>query len=91
MLSYLRRDGDELLRGGAQLHAGAARAATASACREAGSYRELLNSDSRYYGGSNLGNGGPLAAAPSRWMGRPFSLGVTLPPLAGIVLRRERG
>jgi 1,4-alpha-glucan branching enzyme len=53
-----------------------------------GSYRELLNSDSRYYGGSDLGNDSVLAAASQSWMGRPASLVLTLPPLAGMVLVR---
>ncbi|HKJ09681.1 MAG TPA: alpha amylase C-terminal domain-containing protein, partial [Gammaproteobacteria bacterium] len=56
---------------------------------EAGRYREALNSDSQYYGGGNMGNGGTLHTQPTPWMGREQSLVVTLPPLAGIVLRLE--
>jgi 1,4-alpha-glucan branching enzyme len=44
-----------------------------------------LNSDSSYYGGSNLGN----LAVPTEdvaCMGYAQSMVVTLPPLAGIVL-----
>ncbi len=53
----------------------------------AGSYREILNSDSSYYGGSNLGNGTePFAADDMPWMGRSHSLALTLPPLSGIIL-----
>ncbi len=52
----------------------------------AGSYRELFNSNSRHYGGSDLGNG-QVVTEPVAWMGRPVSLRLTLPPLAGIVLR----
>jgi 1,4-alpha-glucan branching enzyme len=53
-----------------------------------GQYRECLNSDSAYYGGSNLGNGGGALSAESvPWMGRPHSLALTLPPLAGIILQ----
>ncbi len=56
----------------------------------AGSYREVLNSDSTFYGGSNLGNGmEPLRAEPKPWMNRPHSLVLTLPPLAAVVLRYE--
>ncbi|WP_303907117.1 1,4-alpha-glucan branching protein GlgB [Thiohalomonas denitrificans] len=55
-----------------------------------GSYREVLNSDSMHYGGSNLGNGSePLVADELPWMNRAYSLPLTLPPLAGIVLRYE--
>jgi 1,4-alpha-glucan branching enzyme len=54
-----------------------------------GVYREVLNSDSEYYGGSNVGNGGDLKAQPRPWMGRRHSLNVTLPPLGGVVFRPE--
>jgi 1,4-alpha-glucan branching enzyme len=55
---------------------------------KAGAWKEVLNSDSTFYGGSNLGNGlGDLETIDGEWMGRPWSLVVNLPPLAGIVLR----
>jgi len=55
-----------------------------------GHYREALNSDSEFYGGSNLGNGlAPLAAEPMPWMDRPYSLSLKLPPLASVVLLYE--
>ena len=52
-----------------------------------GRWREILNSDSEYYGGTNVGSGGNLVAKPTPWTGRPHSLDITLPPLAGVVLR----
>jgi 1,4-alpha-glucan branching enzyme len=52
---------------------------------EAGLYREAFNSDSVYYGGSNIGNT-PIQAETKPWMGRPYSICITLPPLAGIIL-----
>ncbi|MDD5331015.1 MAG: 1,4-alpha-glucan branching enzyme, partial [Sulfuricella sp.] len=52
-----------------------------------GRYREIFNSDSEYYGGSNMGNGGAdLVAEEIPWMNQPFSIGMTLPPLAGVIL-----
>ena len=52
-----------------------------------GAYREVLNSDSQFYGGTNLGNGdGTLVAEALPWMDRPYSLSVTVPPLGSIVL-----
>jgi 1,4-alpha-glucan branching enzyme len=54
-----------------------------------GPWREILNSDSRFYGGGDVGNPFPLDAEPVAWMDQPFSIVVTLPPLAGIVLARE--
>ena len=49
-----------------------------------GSYREIINSDSAYYGGSNLGNS-QAEAESIPWMGLPYSINLTLPPLAGLV------
>lgn len=54
-----------------------------------GYYGEIFNSDSLYYGGSNLGNGHGLPAQAVPWMGFSHSLELTLPPLAGIILKRE--
>ncbi len=55
-----------------------------------GAYVEILNSDSGYYGGSNLGNGGEVHAEPVPWMNRSWSISITLPPLAGVVLKPVR-
>lgn len=56
----------------------------------AGGYREVLNSDSAFYGGSNVGNGSdPLQAEDRPWMNRSHSLALTLPPLAGIIFAYE--
>jgi 1,4-alpha-glucan branching enzyme len=51
-----------------------------------GPWEELVNSDSHFYGGSDVGNQGAAHAEPIAWMGRPHSAAVTLPPLAGILL-----
>ncbi len=50
-----------------------------------GAYREIFNSDSAYYGGSNVGNLGNIASAQMPWMGFADSIAITLPPLAGVV------
>ena len=52
-----------------------------------GYYQELLNSDSERYGGSNMNNGGGVYAEPVPWHGRPYSLVITLPPLAAVFLK----
>jgi 1,4-alpha-glucan branching enzyme len=52
-----------------------------------GAYREIFNSDSAHYGGSNLGNLAAVEASAQPAMGQPWSLTLTLPPLAGIVLK----
>ncbi len=49
-----------------------------------GSYREVMNTDAACYGGSNLGNAGRVEAEPVPWNDRPWSVRLTLPPLAGL-------
>ncbi len=56
---------------------------------QAGNYKEILNSDSDYYAGSNLGNTGLIQSEPVAWMGREHSLSLTLPPLGGLILKPE--
>ncbi len=45
-------------------------------------WREVLNSDASCYGGSNCGNLGKIEADEVPFHGRPYSVAVTLPPLA---------
>ncbi len=51
-------------------------------------YREVLNSDSHHYGGSNVGNE-PQHSEEHGAHGRPCSLVLTLPPLATLFLTPE--
>jgi 1,4-alpha-glucan branching enzyme len=55
-----------------------------------GLYREVFNSDSRYYGGSDAGNRGGVTAAAGDWMGQPANAVLTLPPLAGVIVAPTR-
>ncbi|MDP1864412.1 MAG: 1,4-alpha-glucan branching protein GlgB [Thiobacillus sp.] len=48
---------------------------------------EVLNTDSTFYGGSNLGNGRPLHPQNLLWMGFDHSVEVTIPPLGAIFLK----
>jgi 1,4-alpha-glucan branching enzyme len=52
-----------------------------------GFWKELLNSDAGEYGGSGQGNLGGVEAAPVPFHGRPYSLTITLPPLAAVFFR----
>jgi 1,4-alpha-glucan branching enzyme len=54
-----------------------------------GRWREILNSDSRHYGGSGQGNLGGHEAAPFPAQGQYHSLHLTLPPL-GCVMFEHR-
>lgn len=53
----------------------------------AGHYREIFNSDAACYSGSNQGNGADVDTEPVPWMGRPQSIVVTVPPLAGVIFQ----
>jgi len=85
VISYLRKDGDRSLimifnftpvpRTGYRI-----------GVPRSGQYREIFNSDSEYYSGSNMGNGGTLSSEPVPWMNRDQSITLTIPPLAGIIL-----
>jgi 1,4-alpha-glucan branching enzyme len=52
-----------------------------------GLWRELLNTDSSFYGGSDIGNGGAVATTPVQSHGEAQSLELTLPPLATLFMR----
>jgi 1,4-alpha-glucan branching enzyme len=54
-----------------------------------GYWREIANTDSRFYGGSDMGNDGGAATTADPAHGEPQSLDLTLPPLATIMLRAE--
>jgi 1,4-alpha-glucan branching enzyme len=54
-----------------------------------GFWRELLNSDAADYGGSGTGNLGGVTASAAPFHGRPFSVTLTLPPLAVLFLRSD--
>lgn len=55
-----------------------------------GRWCERLNSDSDYYGGSNVGNGGACFAEPIPAHGFSQSLALTLPPFGALLFVLER-
>ena len=54
-----------------------------------GFYRELLNSDSACYGGSNTINFEGVSSEPTSCQGQPHMIMITLPPLGVVFLKRE--
>lgn len=52
-----------------------------------GFWKEILNTDSYIYGGSNLGNLGGVYAEDIPFHNRPYSLRLTLPPLAVVIFK----
>ncbi len=57
----------------------------------AGFYREILNSDSESFGGSNMGNAGGVMAFDTVSHGRPHTISITLPPLGVVAFQCPRG
>mgnify|MGYP001175529272 CR=1 FL=1 len=54
---------------------------------KAGFYEEIINSDSDFYWGSNVGNGGGIETEPVTFHGYEQSLSLRLPPLGTIMLK----
>ena len=53
-------------------------------------YREILNSDSQVYWGSNVGNMGGVVSDPVPWHGKACSMKIVMPPLAIAIFKPER-
>ncbi len=57
---------------------------------QCGYWREILNSDLAIYGGSGMGNqGGGCHSDPTPWHNQSCSIGLTLPPLGALYLKRR--
>ena len=54
-----------------------------------GAWHEIFNSDSAFYGGSNVGNQGRVMAQEFGAHGQSYSVEIVLPPLATIYLRHD--
>ena len=54
-----------------------------------GYWKEILNTDAAVYWGGNIGNSGGVQAEAVPCHGQPYSLVLTLPPLAGVYLKGE--
>ena len=55
----------------------------------AGEYEIIMNSDSEFYGGSNVGEASVIAEW-NEWQSQPAQIKVTIPPLAGIILKPKK-
>lgn len=54
-----------------------------------GKWREIFNSDSGDWGGSNVGNFGACYTQDVAWQNRPWSFDMQLPPLGAVYLKYE--
>jgi 1,4-alpha-glucan branching enzyme len=57
----------------------------------AGYWREAINTDSEYYGGSNVGNAGGVTAEPVPCDGLPYSAVITLPSVSTLMFKWSDG
>jgi 1,4-alpha-glucan branching enzyme len=55
----------------------------------AGEYEVLINSDSEFYGGSNAGDA-KIHAEWGDWHNQKANISITLPPLAGLILKPKK-
>ena len=90
VLSFIRkvRSGDEIVLAVCNFTPVSRRDYRAGAPR-GGFWRELLNSDAGDYGGSGQGNMGGVEADSIPFHGRPYSLNLTLPPLATMFFKSK--
>jgi len=56
---------------------------------KAGFYKEVFNSDSVHYAGTNIGKYPGLLAKPIPHHGRPASIELNMPPLATLVFKPQ--
>ena len=54
-----------------------------------GKFKEIFNSDSRYYNGANIGNHGIIYAEESANSEQPYSININIPPLAGLIIEPQ--
>jgi 1,4-alpha-glucan branching enzyme len=53
----------------------------------AGRYSEIFNSDSKFYAGTNVGNGSGIDSQKIGWNGREHSISINVPPLGVTMLK----
>src|SRR3569832_438253 len=87
IVSFLRRDGEDLVVVIANFTP-VPRHGYRIGVQRPGLYHEIFNSGAGIYGGSKLGNGDrQIFAEVLPWLGRSFSLGLSVPPLAAFILK----
>jgi 1,4-alpha-glucan branching enzyme len=85
LLAYLRSDAAETTLYAVVCHLGGAHREHRVGVPRRGRWREVLNTNSQYYGGTGVGNGGGLESEDVGHDGFSQSLRVTLPPLSVFV------
>ena len=86
VLSFLRFGADGSVMACVFNFAGAEHSSYRLGLPQAGTWREVLNSDATVYNGSGIGNLGAVRAVDQPWHGRPASAQLVLPPNGAIWL-----
>ena len=86
VLSFLRFGADGSVMACVFNFAGAEHSRYRLGLPQAGTWREVLNSDATVYNGSGIGNLGAVRAVDEPWHGRPASAQLVLPPNSAIWL-----
>jgi 1,4-alpha-glucan branching enzyme len=90
VLSFLRQNADGSRRVAVILNlTPVLRSAYRFGLPQGGFWREVINTDSAFYGGGNQGNAGGVQAGSYQTHHQPFSAEITLPPLSLVVFRPE--
>ena len=88
ILSYLRKDGNSFIVNAFNFTP-VPREKYRIGVPESGSYEIIINSDSAYYSGSNVHNEAVINSDDIAWNDRPFSIEVNLPPLSGLIIKKQ--
>ena len=87
VISYLRSDAEEKVLYAAVCHFGGAMRDFRVGVPRRGFWREVINTNSQYYGGTGVGNDGGRAVEDIPHDGFSQSIRVTLPPLSAFVFK----
>jgi 1,4-alpha-glucan branching enzyme len=90
-ISYLRTDAAEQVLFAVVCHFGGAQREHRIGVPRRGFWREVLNTNSEFYGGTGLGNDGGRNTEDREWDGFSHSIRVVLPPLSAFVFKWSGG
>ena len=90
-IAFLRTDAHEQVLFAVVGHFGGARRDYRIGVPRGGFWREVLNTNSEFYGGNGLGNDGGRMAEAREWDGFSQSIAVTLPPLTTVIFKWSGG
>jgi 1,4-alpha-glucan branching enzyme len=91
LIAYVRSDSSEEVLFAVVCHFGGAQREYRMGVPRRGFWREVLNTNSEYYGGSGLGNDGGRSTEDREWDGFSQSIPLTLPPLSTFVFKWSGG